>query len=264
MLKIFVVSLVIFALAVVMVMTGRGGGNFYVLTLVLAGVPMHEAATTGQFVLFTTALAAAVIFRRGKSLSVHLALFLGTLTASMAFAGGFTAGNFSGKELKIVFSVLLAIAGIAMLFKVNENREEPTPRRGYWNLRAGDDVYTVNLWLAVPLTMATGFFSGMVGISGGSFLVPLMVLACGVPMRIAVGTASAMVAATAFAGFAGHALHGSFNPAWAVPIASVAIFGGILGGKIALRTKPQYLKKLFAITTIVAALLMFVNANIAK
>jgi len=264
MLKITVVALIIFALAVLMTMTGRGGGNFYVLTLVLAGLPMHEAATTGQFVLFTTSVAAMVIFRKGKTLSVPLALMLGILTAGMAFVGGFVAHSFSGRELKLVFSVLLALAGGAMLFTAEETKKEPKQKWGYWNLRTGNELYVVNLWIALPFTMATGFFSGMVGVSGGSFLVPLMVLACGVPMRIAVGTASAMVAATAFAGFLGHALHGSFNPAWAIPIAIVTIFGGVLGGKIALKTKSKYLKTLFAVTTLIAALLMIVNAGLAK
>ena len=35
-------------IAVVMTMTGRGGGNFYVPLLVAAGQPMHGAAATGQ------------------------------------------------------------------------------------------------------------------------------------------------------------------------------------------------------------------------
>jgi len=264
MLKIAGVSLIFFALAVLMTMTGRGGGNFYVLTLVLAGLPMHEAATTGQFVLFTTAAAATLIFKKGKALSVPLALFLAALTASMAFTGGFLAHLFSGRELKIVFSILLALAGTAMFFTVEENKKKPNPRRGYWNLKSGKELFVINLWLAVPLAMATGFFAGMVGVSGGSFLVPLMVIACGVPMRIAVGTASAMVAATAFAGFMGHALHGNFNPTWAIPIAGITIFGGILGGKIALKSNPKYLKLLFAVTTLIAAVLMLVNASVAK
>lgn len=264
MLKIALVSLVVFALAVVMTMTGRGGGNFYVLTLVLAGLPMHEAATTGQFVLFTTAVAATVIFRKGEVLSLPLALFFSVLTASMAFFGGFAAWLFSGGELKIVFSILLAFAGTAMFFTVEEKKKEPNPRRGYWNLKTGEELYVINLWLAVPLAMGVGFFSGMVGVSGGSFLVPLMVLACGVPMRIAVGTASAMVAATAFAGFLGHALHGSFNPVWTTPIAGVAILGGVLGGGIAIKTKPKYLKTLFAVTTLVASALMLAHATLSK
>ncbi len=264
MLKISVVALIIFALAVVMTMTGRGGGNFYVLTLVLAGVPMHEAATTGQFVLFTTALAASILFRRHKVLSLPLALFLGGLTASMAFAGGFLAQLFSGNDLKIVFSFLLTVAGLMMLFTKGECRKQTGGRIGYWHLIAGDDVYVINLWLTVPVVIITGFFAGMVGVSGGSFLVPLMVLACGVPMGVAVGTASAMVAATAFAGFMGHALHGSFNPSWAIPIAAVTIGGGVLGGKIALKTKPKCLRILFAVTTLIAAALMIVNTLVER
>ena len=39
----------------------------------------------------------------------------------------------------------------------------------------------------------------MVGVSGGSFLVPLMVLDCGVPIYTAVGTASTLISATASA-----------------------------------------------------------------
>jgi uncharacterized protein len=120
--------------------------------------------------------------------------------------------------------------------------------------------YVINLWLAVPLTLATGFFSGMVGISGGSFLVPLMVVGCGVPMRIAVGTTTAMLAATAFTGFSGNALHGGFNAALAIPCGTVAIAGGLLGGKIALKTKPKKLKTISGLITIIAAIFMMANA----
>jgi uncharacterized protein len=264
MLKIAIVALIILPLSIVMTMTGRGGGNFYVLTLVLAGLPMHQAATTGQFVLFTSTAAATLIFKQSKTLSVSLALFLGALTASMAFLGGFVSERFSSTDLKLVFSVLLAVAGVAMLFSPEGNQRQPVRRFGYWNLSDGEELFVINLWLVVPIALCSGFFSGMVGISGGSFLVPLMVLACGVPMRLAVGTASAMVAATALAGFTGHALHGSFNPAWALPIAGVTILGGVIGGKVALKTKPKRLKTLFAVTTLVAALLMLVNAGVAS
>ncbi len=47
-----IVSFLIFIAAVAMTMVGKGGGNFYVVILALANIPMHEAATTGQFILF--------------------------------------------------------------------------------------------------------------------------------------------------------------------------------------------------------------------
>jgi len=57
---------VIFIIAAVMTMTGRGGGNFYVVAMALSGIGMHHAAATGQFILFMSALAAVVIFRRKR------------------------------------------------------------------------------------------------------------------------------------------------------------------------------------------------------
>jgi len=53
----------IFIVAVAMTMVGKGGGNFYVVILAIAGVPMHEAATTGQFMLFSASVAAMIIFQ---------------------------------------------------------------------------------------------------------------------------------------------------------------------------------------------------------
>ncbi len=264
MLKLAIVALVVLALAVVMTMTGRGGGNFYVLTFVLADVPMHEAATTGQFVLFTTALAAMFVFKKHKTVLVPLALYVGGMTAVTAFVGGYSAHLFTGVTLKMVFSLLLVLAGFLMLLPIKERTAKPDQGAGYWRLKTADSVYHINLWVTVPAVLATGFCAGMVGVSGGSFLVPLMVLGCRVPMRIAVGTASLMVAATAFAGFLGHALHGTFNPVWALPIAGVAVGGGSLGGKIALKVRPAYLKTLFALTTLAAAILMMVNALVSR
>ena len=138
------------------------------------------------------------------------------------------------------------------------------PRRGYWNLEEGNNTYVIDLKVAVPLILTTGFFSGMVGISGGSFLVPLRVVGCGVPVRVAVGTATAMLAATALAGFAGNALHGGFSPTLAVPAALAAVVGGLFGGRIALKTNPKSLKTISGLLTIVAAVFMLVNAMSGK
>jgi len=44
----------------------------------------------------------------------------------------------------------------------------------------------------------------------------------------------------------------------------VAVIGGILGGRIALKTRPTYLKTLFALTTLAAAILMMVNAVVSR
>jgi len=260
MLTIVIVSIVIFAIAIVMSMTGRGGGNFYVPVMIAAGLAMHEAATVAQFILFCTAVASMIIFHKNNTVDWKLALVIDPPTDIMAFVGGYYAHVFSGGILKIVFAFLLVVAGFFMLFPVKDRKQEQQKRFGFWHRKFGDDSYTVNLWLAIPITALTGLVAGMVGISGGSFKIPLMVLACGVPMRIAIGTSSAMVAVTALMGFLGHTAGGDFNPAWAIPLMVVAVLGGLIGGKLSLKTKPDNLKRIFAYTTLVAAVFMLVNA----
>jgi uncharacterized membrane protein YfcA len=59
--KLTVALAIILGLAVVMTMTGRGGGNFYVPVLVACGVPMHQAAATGHIILMSTAPPATLL-----------------------------------------------------------------------------------------------------------------------------------------------------------------------------------------------------------
>ena len=65
--SIWILAAIILAIAAVMTMTGRGGGNFYVLALVLTGIGMHEAATTGQFILICSSLTATIFFWKKES-----------------------------------------------------------------------------------------------------------------------------------------------------------------------------------------------------
>ncbi|MDC7219405.1 MAG: sulfite exporter TauE/SafE family protein [Spirochaetales bacterium] len=255
-----IVTLVIFAIAIIMTMTGRGGGNFYVLALVLTGLSMHEAAATGQFILMSSALAGMIIFHKKKLVDWKLALVIDPPTDIMALVGGYFSDYVSGTTLKLVFSGLLVIAGFLMLKKVEERPIQTEKRFGYWHRQFGEASYTVNLWVAIPVCAVVGLFSGALGISGGSFKVPLMVLFCGVPMGIAVGTSSAMVAATALMGLAGHWAGGHFDLQTALLPAAAAIAGGVIGGKLAVKTDKKKLKVIFAYTTLAAALFMAVNA----
>lgn len=255
------VGILVLLVALAMTMVGKGGGNFYVLILAMAGTPMHQAATTGQFILFAASAAALIVFQRNRSVAWPLALVIGGATALAALGGGYLSHLFSGFTLKMIFAVMLAIAGAVMLVPA-PRRSNPGPgaATGGWALRSGGEVYLIDLRVVLPVTLLTGFASGMVGVSGGSFLVPLMVLACGVPMRTAVGTASVLIAASALTGFAGHAARGDFDPGLALPLAAVTIVGGLVGGRFALRSKPARLKQLFAYTNWIAAAMMAVNA----
>ena len=263
--ELLILGTLIFIVAVTMTMVGKGGGNFYVVILAMANIPMHQAATTGQFILFAASIAAMFVFQKNKTVSWTLAVLIGTFTSLSALGGGYFSHFFSSVSLKLIFAVMLFLAGIIMLIPVSENTVTPkNTHHGIMKIKSGGEIYCVNLWIALPVAIFTGFGSGMVGVSGGSFLVPLLVFACGVSMHTAVGTASTLIAATAFMGFTGHAMQGDFSPHYAIPLAFVTVVGGIIGGKFSLQSKPENLKRLFAYTNWVAGLFMVFNALHAK
>ena len=259
MIKYSITLITVFGIAVLMSMTGRGGGNFYVPVMIAGGAPMHQAATAAQLILFCTAGAALTVFQKTKFIDWKLAMVIDPPTDVMALVGGYFSHAFQGIMLKLIFAILLVLSGFFMLHSAREISFSTTKRFGFWRRKFGEHKYVVNLWLALPITACTGFVAGMVGISGGSFKIPLMVIACGVPMRVAVGTSSAMVAATALMGFLGHTAGGDLNVRWALPFAVLAMIGGLLGGKFSLRTTPKSLKNIFAYTTLAAAVFMVVN-----
>src|SRR6056297_3212196 len=256
--EIWILTLIIFAIAATMTMTGRGGGNFYVLAIALSGIGMHVAATTGQFVLIASSLTATIFFGKKKVTDWKLVFLIGGMTLVSAFLGGFFSDVFEGSLLKIIFAVFIFIASILMLKPVKEGPKEKDKYRVPFKF--GDITYHINLFIFIPIVLIPGFVSGMVGISGGSFLVPLMVLAVGVPMRIAVGTSTTLVMITASAGFLGHLSTGHFDPVLALPLAAAGVIGGFLGTQLTVKIRPKTLKVIFAVTSLLAAIIMVVNA----
>ncbi|EOD00978.1 sulfite exporter TauE/SafE family protein [Caldisalinibacter kiritimatiensis] len=257
--SVLIMCIIILIIAVSMSMVGKGGGNFYVLAMVLAGISMHNAATTSQLIMMATSITSMLIFNKHKKVDWKLALVIDPPTDIMAFIGGYFAGSIEGTTLKLMFAILLIVISFFMFVSVKQRPIKQNDKFGYWNRTFGEYEYTVNLWLTLPITAIVGFFAGAIGISGGAFKIPLMVLLCGIPMEIAVGTSSAMVAITALMGFIGHSINGDFNPELAIPLTVVAVIGGLIGSRYAIKSKPKNLKRVFAFTNMLAATMMIIN-----
>lgn len=255
--NIIVLTGIIFLIAAVMTMTGRGGGNFYVLAIALSGYGMHEAATTGQFILMISSLTATILFGKQKITDWKLVMIIGSMTLVSAFLGGMLSDSFHDKGLKIIFAIFITIASILMLKPVK--KEVSVKNRLTFEMKSGDHTYYLNLLLIVPVVLITGFIAGMVGISGGSFLVPLMVLAIRVPMHIAVGTSTTLVMVTATSGFLGHLSSGHFDYKFAIPLAIAGLIGGMIGARMTPNIDAKKLKMIFALTSLTAAIIMVVS-----
>ncbi|MBN2559610.1 MAG: sulfite exporter TauE/SafE family protein, partial [Phycisphaerae bacterium] len=140
----YVAAVLVLGVSVVMTMTGRGGGNFYVPVLVACGLPMLQAATTSQFILLVTSVTASLLFARNRRVDWKLALVIDPPTDVMALVGGYYAHLLPVGFLKAIFSILLVVAGIFMLQPVRERPINADKRIGYWHRTFGDDKYTVN------------------------------------------------------------------------------------------------------------------------
>ncbi|MBU4047249.1 sulfite exporter TauE/SafE family protein, partial [bacterium] len=118
---------------------------------------------------------------------------------------------------------------------------------GYWLIKFGEDEYSVNLLLGLPITALAGLMAGLLGIGGGIIEVPLMVLLLGVPMKIAVGTSCFMVGITALFGFWGHYFAGHFELKMALILSLVVFAGAQAGSRISIKVDKILLKKIYAV-----------------
>jgi len=219
----------ILAVSIVFSMIGQGGGVLYVPILLALGMGVHDAATTSLFVIVATSISAAIIYRRQRTVDWKMALVIEPPTLVLAFTGGLLANHIDAAVLKIVFAAVLILASFLMLRPVAGARADTSSGWGHWPRTMGDYNYVVRLPGLIPASGTAGFVAGMIGVSGGIFKLPAMVLIGGVPMRVAIGTSSLMVAATATAGLGGHLIGGSFDTVAAVPLAAAAFLGGRLG-----------------------------------
>jgi len=117
MIEILINSGAVFGIGLIMTMSGRGGGNFYVPALLIAGLGMHQAAAMGQFILICASLAGMIMFSRSKLVDWKLALIIDPPTDIMAFVGGYFSSYVSGAHLRIILSIFLVFAGFFMLKK---------------------------------------------------------------------------------------------------------------------------------------------------
>ena len=212
--------------------------------------------------IVATSISAAIIYLRRRIVDWKLALVIEPPTIILAFIGGLLANYFEAPVLKIVFGAVLILVSILMMRPVKESGTNPSHGWGYWKRELGGKNYTVRLPGLMPVTAIAGFVAGMIGIAGGVFKLPAMVLIGRVPMRIAIGTSSLMVGATALAGLSGHIVSGSFNVIIALPLAAAAFIGGRLGSSLSIRVKVQTLRTIFAAILFLIAIWMITSTLI--
>ncbi|MBU1035782.1 sulfite exporter TauE/SafE family protein [bacterium] len=253
--------LIFFIAAGISSMIGIGGGVLYVPILLAFGFPFYQAAAISLFIIMALSLSATLVYYRVQLVDWKLALTIEPLIAITALIGGYYSSFIPIKELQILFILVLIVSGYFMIKPIKEIQDKFINEKkwGYWLIKFGEDEYSVNLLLGLPITALAGLMAGLLGIGGGIIEVPLMVLLLGVPMKIAVGTSCFMVGITALFGFWGHFFAGHFEPKMALILALVVFVGAQAGSRISIKVDKILLKKIYAIFLFLISAWMMVN-----
>ena len=242
-------------------MIGIGGGVLYVPILLAFGFSFYQAATISIFIIIALSISASLVYYRAQLIDWKLALIIEPLTAIMSLMAGYYSSFIQVKELKILFILVLIVSGYFMLKPIKEIQDKFINQRkwGYWQRKFGEEEYSVNLIIGLPITALAGLMAGLLGIGGGIIKVPLMVLLLGVPMKVAVGTSCLMVGLTALFGFFGHFFAGHFEPKTALILALVVFAGAQAGSRISIKVDKILLKKIYAIFLFLISAWMMMN-----
>lgn len=105
---------------------------------------------------------------------------------------------------------------------------------------------------------AVGILSGMLGVGGGVFMVPIMVTYFAVAQHNAQATSLAVIIPTAVASAVIYGFHGSVDYAVTVNLIIGSMIGAKIGAKLAMKLPAAQLKKLFGVMLILVGLRMVI------
>jgi uncharacterized protein len=259
------ILLVAFVAGVFGSMLGVGGGIIMVPMLTLAfGVPIKTAvATSIVCVIATSTMAQTAFVSRGMT-NIRLGMLLEVATTIGAVAGGVTAVLVDGRFLQVAFAVVL----FYVVWQMSRRSGDVVPVRtglleaSYYDPAAGEEVaYGVRRpRLGFVLCLGAGNISGLLGVGGGAFKVPIMNLLMGAPLKATIATSNLMIGVTAATSAAIFYGRGYMDPHWVVPAALGILVGARLGPRLATKMSARALSITFQVVLAVFGLLMLLKA----
>lgn len=209
---------------------GIGGGVVMTPAIqVLLGAPPIVALATPLPVIFPTAIAGALSYRRRGELDTRAAAWLIGPGLVGAAAGAWLTELVDTTVLLVITAVLLGWQAVGILRSARREKWSATPRPA-----SG---------LALGLIgFAAGAISGLLGIGGGIVMVPLLAGRLGMPLKRALGTSLLAIVALVVPGTVVHAVLGHIDVGMFLVLTVGAVPGARLGAAIALGAQERTLR----------------------
>lgn len=108
----------------------------------------------------------------------------------------------------------------------------------------------------VGVGLGIGMLSGLLGVGGGIFLVPILTGWFAVEQHMAHGTSLAVVVPTGIVGATIYSLHGTLDATLALKLAVGGVVGAAVGARLMKKIPAAQLKRMFGVMLILAGLRM--------
>lgn len=113
--------------------------------------------------------------------------------------------------------------------------------------------------ILIIIGLVAGFISGLIGIGGGVFIVPALVMLLGYSQKAAQGTSlGILLLPVGILAVYKYYQHGYINPGSVLVMAGAFLVGSLLGSQLAMNWSDQLVKKAFALILLLIALKMLV------
>lgn len=245
------------ATGIVLGLLGSGGSIIAVpaLLYLLHVEPKQAIAMSLGIVAITATIAAFDNWRRGN-VDIRVAAVFGLFGVAGTF-GGTRLGVHTPVALQLgLFAMVMLAAAGRMLKTKKQLLRQPAQLAGAGGPSidiAESENLKAHLGQIALLGIGVGALTGLVGVGGGFLIVPALVLLSGIPMKTAIGTSLAIVAANSSTGFAGYMGVVPVDWMMMVSFTAVTVAGSFAGTRLAHRVSQETLKRSFGVFLVFVA-----------
>lgn len=210
------------AIGLVLALVGGGGSILAVPLLVyLVGVSSpHAAIGTAAVAVALNAASSLIGHARNGNVKWPCAVTFAIAGVLGAALGAEAGKAMDGQRLLALFGALMVLVGLSML-RPRQTADNP-------DVRLERSTASVLLPRLIPTGFGVGLLAGFFGIGGGFLIVPGLVAATRMPLRIAVGTSLVVVTALGLTTATSYALSGYVD--WL--LVGLMVIGGLIGAAI--------------------------------
>ncbi len=243
--ELLVFALVVFFLSVLFSMIGLGGAIVYVPLFYWSGFDLFSAIPMGLLLNAVTSASAAVTYLRKGLVQLSVAIPFLIFSMIAAPVGAYCTHLVPVDMLLGIFSIIMVLIGTQML----------VPEKKFFPV-TGNKKNKNSFPLVLTSGSVVGFAGGLLGIGGGSLVMPLLIYQ-GYAVKTAAATSGLIVLFTSFAGLVAHLNAWQPDMQLVSYIAIAALLGAQVGSYLMhTRMQPETLRKMVGLVLWIMALRM--------